>query len=73
MMNWQDFIVSDKEVLLDKPSVKGTRIAVERIVGLLAQGWDESQILDNYPRLNRESLQAVFPYMNQNGICQKKY
>lgn len=62
-MNWQEYIVSDKEVLLGKPTIKGTRISVEHIVGLLAQGWNEKEILENFPRLTRESLQAVFAYI----------
>ncbi|MEO8711630.1 MAG: DUF433 domain-containing protein [Parafilimonas sp.] len=62
-MNWQDYIISDKETLLGKPSVKGTRISVEHIVGLLAQGWSENEILENFPRLTKESLQAVFAYI----------
>jgi len=62
-MNWQNHIVSDKEVLLGKPTIKGTRISVEHIVGLLAQGWTENEILENFPRLTKESLQAVFAYI----------
>ncbi len=62
-MNWQNYIVSDKEVLLGKPTIKGTRISVEHIVGLLAQGWTENEILENFPRLSKESLQAVFAYI----------
>ena len=62
-MNWQDHIVSDKEVLLGKPTIKGTRVSVEHIVGLLAQGWSENEILENFPRLTKESLQAVFAYI----------
>ena len=62
-MNWRDHIVSDKEVLLGKPTIKGTRLSVEHIVGLLAQGWTENQILENHPRLTKESLQAVFAYI----------
>jgi len=64
-MNWKDYIVSDKEILLGKPTIKGTRIAVEHIIGLLAQGWSEVQILENYPRLTKESLQAVFTYIQE--------
>ena len=64
-MNWRDHIVSDKEILLGKPTVKGTRIAVEHIVGLLAQGWNETQILENYPRLTKDSLLAVFSYIQE--------
>ncbi|MBS1979029.1 MAG: DUF433 domain-containing protein [Bacteroidetes bacterium] len=62
-MNWQEYIVSDKEVLLGKPTIKGTRISVEHIVGLLAQGWTEHEVLENFPRLTKESLQAVFSYI----------
>jgi len=62
-MNWQDYIVSDKDVLLGKPTIKGTRISVEHIVGLLAQGWTENEILENFPRLTRDSLKAVFAYI----------
>ncbi|MCA6367540.1 MAG: DUF433 domain-containing protein [Cyclobacteriaceae bacterium] len=62
-MEWQNYIVSDKEVLLGKPTVKGTRISVEYVVGLLAQGWSENEILENFPRLTKESLQAVFAYI----------
>jgi uncharacterized protein (DUF433 family) len=64
-MNWQEYIVSDKEVLLGKPTIKGTRISVEHLLQLLAQGWSEQEILENYPRLSRLSLQAVFTYVNE--------
>ncbi len=64
-MNWEDFIISDKEILLGKPVIKGTRIAVEHIVGLLAQGWSEAQLLENYPRLTKDALQAVFSYIQE--------
>ena len=64
-MNWKDHIISDKEILLGKPTVKGTRISVEHIIGLLAQGWSEAQILENYPRLTKESLQAGFTYIQE--------
>lgn len=63
-MKWQQYIVSDKEVLLGKPTIAGTRISVEHIIQLLAQGWTEKQILENYPRLTKEHLQAVFAYIH---------
>ena len=62
-MNWKEHIVSDKDVLIGKPTIVGTRISVAHIVNLLAQGWSEAQILENYPRLTKESLQAVFLYL----------
>lgn len=62
-MNWQNYIVSDKKVLLGKPTIKGTRISVDHIIGLLAQGWSEQDVLSNYPRLSGKDLQAVFAYI----------
>jgi len=70
-MKWQQFIISDKEVLLGKPTIIGTRLSIEHIVNLFAQGWSEQMILDNYPRLTKESLQAVFSYIQdcmQDGL-----
>ena len=64
-MNWRTHIVSDKEILLGKPTIRGTRIAVEFIVERLASGWTEQQILDNYPQLKKEDLQAVFAYIHE--------
>ena len=57
--NWEERIVSDKNILIGKPTIKGTRLSVDHIIGLFAQGWDEQQILDNYPRLTKADLQAV--------------
>jgi uncharacterized protein (DUF433 family) len=64
-MNWQEYIIADNNILLGKPTLKGTRISVEHIIGLLAQGWSESQILENYPRLTPDSLKAVFLYIQE--------
>lgn len=40
-MNWGNYIVSDDKILLGKPTVKGTRISVEHIIALKANGWTE--------------------------------
>lgn len=53
---------SDPEVLLGKPMVKGTRLSVEFILGLFAEGWTEQQVLENYPTLTGEGLRAVFAF-----------
>ena len=66
-MNWQDHIISDKNILLGKPTIKGTRISVEFIIDRLANGWTEQQLLDNYPRLTNESLQAVLAFILENN------
>jgi uncharacterized protein (DUF433 family) len=62
-MDWKERIHSDKSILLGKPVIKGTRISVEFIVERLANGWTEQQLLDNYSRLTKEDLQAVFAYV----------
>ncbi len=62
-MNRQNKIVSDKDILLGKPTIKGTRLSVEFIIERLASGWMQEQLLENYPRLSGEDLQAVFAYV----------
>jgi uncharacterized protein (DUF433 family) len=42
--------------------VRGTRLSVEFLLGLLAAGWTDQQILDNYPTLTRDGLLAVFAF-----------
>ncbi len=61
-MSWQDRIVIDPGVLSGKPIVKGTRLAVEFIVELLAQGWTEAEILKNNPGITREDILACLAY-----------
>jgi uncharacterized protein (DUF433 family) len=62
MVNWQDFITSDKDILLGKPIIRDTRLSVEFVLERLASGWSEHDLLENYPRLNKDALKAVFAY-----------
>lgn len=62
-MNWRDHIISDKDVLLGKPTIKGTRISVELILDLLANGWTEKMLFESYPSLSEQDLKAVFAYL----------
>ena len=64
-MNWENRIVSDPNVLVGKPTIKGTRISLELIFDRLADGWTEKQILESYPRLTRNDLRAVFAYAQE--------
>jgi uncharacterized protein (DUF433 family) len=61
-MSWEDRITVDPNVLVGKPVIKGTRIAVEFIVELLAEGWTHDEILSNYPQLTSEDVQAALHY-----------
>lgn len=62
-MIWQNHIVSDKQILIGKPTIKGTRISVELILELFQSGWTEKQILNAYPTLTPDSIRAVFAYL----------
>jgi uncharacterized protein (DUF433 family) len=45
-----------------KPIIKDTRLSVEFILERLANGWAEEDILENYPRLSKEAIQAIYAY-----------
>jgi len=50
------------KVMLGKPVVRGTRVTVELILRKLAEGATEKDLLDAYPRLKREDIQAAIGY-----------
>ncbi len=62
-MAWQDYIISDNNMLLGKPTIKGTRISVELILELLSTGWTQEQIFESYPHITVEQIKAVFSYL----------
>jgi uncharacterized protein (DUF433 family) len=72
-MDWRQRIELKPEVLAGKPVVKGTRLAVEFIVDLLAQGWTEDAILENYPTLAREDIRACLQYASATLRAEKVY
>jgi uncharacterized protein (DUF433 family) len=72
-VNWQDRIVVDPEILVGKPVVKGTRLAVEFIIDLMAQGWSEAEILRNYPGLTQADVQACLSYASDILRAEKVY
>ncbi len=55
-------IVINPQVMVGKPVIRGTRIPVELIVRMLAQGILESEILREYPRLQPEDIRAALAY-----------
>lgn len=62
-MNWQDRIVTTADTLLGRPRVAGTRIGVDFILDLMASGWSSQRILDEYPQLKPDDLQAAFAFV----------
>ncbi len=69
MNDWQDRIVADPDTLFGKPRIRGTRIGVIFLLDLLASGWSEVQILDSYPHLKQQDLQAVFAFARDCPKC----
>ena len=63
--DWKDRITVDSDILAGKPIVKGTRIAVEFIMDLLANGWTTEKILKNYPQLEKADITAVLKYATE--------
>ena len=61
-MDWRDRIVSNPEILVGKPVIKGTRISVELILGWLANGWTFEQVLESYPHIIRDDIQAALAF-----------
>jgi uncharacterized protein (DUF433 family) len=55
-------IVLNPAVLAGKPVVRGTRLSVEFIIGLLAERWSEADILGAYPGLEAEDIRACLAY-----------
>jgi uncharacterized protein (DUF433 family) len=58
-MDWRDRIVTDPKVLVGKPIIKGTRMAVEFLIELLAENWTREDILRNYPQLSADDIRAA--------------
>ena len=72
-MNGPERILIDPKVLVGKPVVRGTRLAVEFIIDRLAQGWSESDIVRNYPGLTAEDRRACLAYAGALLRSEKVY
>lgn len=72
-MDWHKRITVDPKILVGKPVIQGTRLAVDFIVGLLAQGWSEAEIMRNYPGLQPENIRACLYYACEVLQAEKVY
>ena len=61
-MTITDRIEINPKVMLGKPVIRGTRVPVELILRKLSEGAAEADLLDSYPRLTREDIQAAIGY-----------
>jgi uncharacterized protein (DUF433 family) len=66
-------IVLDPAVLAGKPVIRGTRLSVDFVIGLMADGWTEADILRNYPGLTHEDLAACLAYARDVLKSEKVY
>lgn len=73
MVRWSDRIAVDLETLAGKPVIRGTRLAVELILELLAAGQSETEILASYPGLTREDILACLSYASYLAHEYKTY
>jgi uncharacterized protein (DUF433 family) len=73
MANWEERIVIDPEILVGKPVIKGTRLAVEFVIELMAQGWSQTDILKNYPGLTLDDIHACLSYASATLRDEKIY
>ena len=61
------------DVLIEKPVIRETRLAVEFVIGLLADGWTEADILTNYPDIGRDDILACLAYARDMSSGEKVY
>ena len=66
-------IVLDPAVLTGKPVIRGTRLSVEFVIGLLADGWSEADILHNYPGITHDDIAACLGYARDLLRSEKIY
>jgi len=55
-------IILDPTILAGKPVIRGTRLSVEFVIGLMAEGWRDADILRNYPGFSHDDLAACLAY-----------
>jgi uncharacterized protein (DUF433 family) len=58
-------IVTDTKTYSGKPTIRNTRIAVEHMLGMLADGATQDEILTNYPFLEKDDIRACVVYAQQ--------
>ena len=57
-----DRIVTDPLICSGKPVIRGTRIMVRNILGMIAGGYTPDRIVQSYPELSREDVSAALEY-----------
>jgi uncharacterized protein (DUF433 family) len=66
-------IALDPQILSGKPVVAGTRLSVEFVIGLMAEGWSEAEIFANYPGLTDDHILACLAYARDALSAEKAF
>ena len=61
------------DVLVGKPVIRGTRLSVEFVIGLMADGWSEADILENYPGITHDDILACLAYARDTLSSEKVF
>jgi len=61
-MDWREYIEQRPEIMMGKPVIKGTRLTVELILERLGDGWSTEALIQSYPDLKPEQIQAAQAY-----------
>jgi uncharacterized protein (DUF433 family) len=66
-------IILNPAILAGKPVIRGTRLSVEFVIGLMADGWAEADILSNYPGVAHDDIIACLDYARNVLGAEKVY
>jgi uncharacterized protein (DUF433 family) len=61
------------EVLAGKPVIRGTRLSVEFVIGLMADGWTEADVLQNYPGIEHDDIIACLAYARDTLMSERAF
>jgi len=61
-IDWHEHIAVEPDIHHGEPCIRGTRIPVSMVVGSVADGMAYDEILNAYPQLKKESIQAALAY-----------
>lgn len=64
-LNFLNRIEINPNVMVGKPVVRGTRIPVAFIIGLLSAGYTDQEILDEYKKIDKQDISACLLYAKQ--------
>jgi uncharacterized protein (DUF433 family) len=73
MPDGQPRIALDPNVLTGKPVIRGTRLSVELIIGLMADGWSEADILAQYRGITHDDILACLSYARDTLSSEKVF